>query len=180
MNYEEVTPPPVANALPIGRAVSSTSEPLPSIIPITIRRLAPVETFSFWYLFDWKFERYLTPWIIRGYWVTALIGAVTITLILGGNLMMDLMPKPSPDTPRITYKIVLPVINEPSGNQQSWNARAFRNATLFISTLYVIVCILMTIRVLCELSIVLFNIALSAKSIEKSLDPSSQAGRKNF
>jgi len=144
------------------------------------RRLQPVERFSIWYVFDWKFEKYLTPWVLRAYWILAVVGAA-VWLIFCSVYVIDALFPEQPARKAVAEahgaRFEWPpnerVHNErspaePSAWQLRW--RDFgRRLGFFLLEVGATVLGLLTVRIACELVIVLFNIASSARAIEKSL-----------
>jgi hypothetical protein len=120
--------------------------------------------------FDWKFEKYLTPWIVRATWVIALFTSALWALVmalafLGGTAVSD---DTSDDTRRTSARRLstsTPIPISLGGNRAAQAVRTVAFVTLFIG---VIVGLLWT-RVVLELAIVAFNIANSLVSIDDKL-----------
>jgi hypothetical protein len=123
-------------------------------------------------LFDWKFEKYLTPWIVRFTWLAVLVIAglwltfVTISLLLSflpdvSTPTSDFDPSSpfsvSPRSPRFETSL--------SDSPWLWNLvfRIVGGLTILFATLIW----LLWIRVLLESAIVIFNIAKSLASIDE-------------
>ncbi len=126
--------------------------------------------------FDWKFEKYLTPWIVRATWVIALFTSALWALVmalafLGGTAVSD---DTSDDTRRTSAR--RPSTSTPSdvgtrggSSISDWFAgQAVRTAAFITLIIGVIVGLLWT-RVVLELAIVAFNIANSLVSIDDKL-----------
>lgn len=148
----------------------------------TTKRLATVDKFSIWYLLDWKFEHYLTPWIVRAYWVLAIVCGGLLIILLAVKTISDVFPEkqaavrgmhPLPPIGR-------PRIQEgwdeqpeqPSAAELEWRRYVSQTAEKMevdIGAFALVLALLLSVRIGCESIIVLFNIAASASAIERSL-----------
>lgn len=129
-------------------------------------------------LFDWKFEKYLTPWIVRITWMAVLAMAGLWVTLLSIGFLISLLPDQAiaePVTPNFGQF-------EPSFSP-SRSARmqptvspmligfVFRCVTV-LTTIAATFLMLLWIRVILECSIVVFNIAKTLSSIdEKTVTP---------
>lgn len=147
------TPPPfpedVAPQSPF--APSNDSEQWPSYRRAVQDRFQPAT--SVLHIFDWRFEKYLTPWIVRITWIVFLV-SFALTLLW------------------IAYFIVAIVAGgNPLGGglgllNISLVAIAFSLATYTIG----IAATMMWVRVVLEMIIVVFNIATTLSRMEKQLN----------
>jgi hypothetical protein len=119
-------------------------------------------------LFDWKFEKYLTPWIVRFTWLAVLIVTGLWLTFVGLSFILSFFPElafsssPFSRSPRIGI----------SDDPWLW-LLIFRVIGLCTTLIATIVSLLWT-RVLLESAIVIFNIAKSLASIdEKTVPPDS-------
>ena len=132
-----------------------------STTAMATRHRGPSPLEAFFWLFDIRFERYLTPWIIRVSWILFLIFAAlalvgwTLSAVGGGlgDASPDMLARPgrpsSPTKPIVSVEAII----------------------RFINTVKIVigVCLLVLyIRVFCECIIVIFNIAASLKAIESN------------
>lgn len=113
-------------------------------------------------VFDFRFRRYLTPYIIRAFWILALVG--TLVFLVQSTLIAPFSDKPDIDTLRGTAKQTVPTA-KPSELSKSFSEIL---AWVITSVLKTIGCILllMFIRVAAELAIVVFNISKDLKRLE--------------
>lgn len=127
-------------------------------------------------LFDWKFEKYLTRWIVRATWIACLVlAAVWSVLILLGTFAVW-MPEPDFSQTSIPQQSFPQTGSPRSDIEPSYPtisplliARITTTATL-LSTLVVVGIILLWIRVFLESVIVLYNIAATLTTIDKKFD----------
>jgi len=137
------------------------------------RRFTPAQSWTD--IFDWKFEKYLTPWIVRITWITCLVLSAVSLLFVGGGLLMALAPEVDhSNTSRSTVEFRLP-IEESGGAAKSGRTVPFwmmrRVWAVFgavFSTVMLILCLLW-IRVILECVIVVFNISATLKEMNQRL-----------
>ncbi|MGH7135993.1 MAG: DUF4282 domain-containing protein [Pirellulales bacterium] len=131
----------------------------------TRRERGPSPVEAFFLLFDLRFERYLTPWIIRSSWI--LILALAAFSLLGAGLhafgsaapAKPSFPSVSPTDP-IFDPSSMPA-EPPFGVDLA--LRLTRAAVWCLATVLAV----LYLRVICEVFIVVFNIATSLKTIER-------------
>lgn len=182
------SPPMVAPITPIHVEPASvnTSPAFPKVRKRRSRRMQPVT--SWVDLFDWKFEKYLTPWIVRATWVVCMaISALWIlTIFLTGLIMLTGIPSGTSNTETASrsfssnpYRTINPppsVDNSSLATAQSFAfsslVRLFAAFVFCITSLGAVVIFVLWVRVLLETAIVLFNMATSLASIdEKTIQP---------
>jgi DNA-directed RNA polymerase subunit RPC12/RpoP len=143
---------------------------MPSLVDtadsIAIRReRGPSLVEAFFMLFDFRFERYLTPWIIRTSWLLILALAAFSLLNAGLHAVGSAAPtKPSFPSVSPTEPIFDPSslpAEPPFGVDLA--LRLTRAAVWCLATVLAV----LYLRVICEVFIVIFNIATSLKAIEK-------------
>ncbi len=131
----------------------------------TPKRLTKSERFSLWHFLDWKFEHYLTPWIIRTYWLLSLVAAALSLAILAITLIVSLLPESPRQERTVEHKLINPF--QPD-SQQTASEAATKFLYFALKTIGVVASLLF-VRVFCETLIVIFNIAGSARAIENAL-----------
>jgi hypothetical protein len=130
-------------------------------------RLLKTEGFSLWYIFDFKFEHYLTPWIIRAYWILALVlGALAMIVYTVDNVGSLFAKEAQFSAPRIGVAFDSHGPNWSSPHEQSLSAKLVEFVWRWKFTITIPLSLAM-VRVFCELAIVVFNIANSLKTIER-------------
>jgi hypothetical protein len=126
-------------------------------------------------IFDWKFEKYLTPWIVRITWIAVLVITTLWLFFVMVSFILSFLPDvvasappgsfgPSPrfpPSPRFETGL--------AGNAWLWLTvfRIIAAATTFVSTIIG----LLWIRVLLEGAIVIFHIAKTLASIDEKTIP---------
>lgn len=123
-------------------------------------------------LLDWKFEKYLTPWIVRITWIAVLVIATLWLFFVGISLVLSLLPEIAASSPQMPSPRYSPTPRFETGLTDSpwlWRmvARIFVAVTSFVSTIIG----LLWIRVLLEGAIVIFNIAKTLASIDEKTIP---------
>jgi hypothetical protein len=105
-------------------------------------------------LFDWKFEKYVTPLIVRITWILAVASTVFILtlVLLGPEIWADIMAGSGSRRPSSKSGIPL------------WMLKLILRIPLVVGALWA----LLWTRVFLELVIVIFHIANSVASIEKN------------
>ncbi len=129
-----------------------------------------------WWLLDLRFERYLTPWIVRFTWHAALIlGLGAICLWTIGSLA-DLLSSPRPTSPtggeggfQFAPDFLLEVLD----------TRLARHFVAWCVQVLIIAFGLLYVRVICEAVIVLFHVSNTLADIRRQLGEAIQTfGRK--
>lgn len=123
-------------------------------------RLRRVSSPNWTDLFDWRFERYLTPMIIRVVWIGfLLLGLLTLAYSLAdfvcifalekglAQVIAEQLEPAAPDGPKARVR---------NSAELAW---------LMIRIVFSVVCLMM-IRVICEFFIVAFNVATSLQRLE--------------
>jgi len=117
-------------------------------------------------LFDWKFEKYLTPWIVRFTWLAVLaLTSLWLTLVLISTVA-SFMPVEAPRRPSMDFEFRSPQDVIP-GNAWLWSA-IFRIVGVGTAVAFTILWLLW-VRVLLESAIVIFNIAKTLASIDEKV-----------
>ena len=108
-------------------------------------------------LFDWRFEYYLTPWIIRFLWIAFLLIIVVLFVLNTLGLIWGLLPDMSSAPAHSNWGRGMP---EPTGpGLPDWLTVRFAKVVLYVvSVIGSIIGILVT-RMMLELMIVVFRIA---------------------
>lgn len=128
-------------------------------------------------IFDWKFEKYLTPWILRLVWICCLVGAGFWLLLLTLSTIGSFFPMESSGSFRRASSSsvagmlqAIPLIRS-LGPETLVNIAKFFGFVILLTgaTLF-----LLWIRVILESFIVIFNIATSLKSIDEKTEASNQ------
>lgn len=142
-NGPTVNPAPVVNTSP-------------SPVQSKFRALRKTPT-SWLALFDWRFEYYLTPWIIRFFWIAFLAITVLVLLFNTLGLAWGLMPDVASTPAKSNFG---GGFHEPSGPAlPGWLTLRFAKVVLYvISVIGSIFGVLIT-RVILEMMIVVFRIA---------------------
>jgi hypothetical protein len=125
--------------------------------------------------FDLTFERYITPWVVRVTWVSALVlsalWAVVLVTVLGASVLTeDADTQTSSQRPGATHtEFRLPSVgsstSSPSSSRVSAKGIAYKVASI-ASIVCGVILFLLWIRVALETIIVVFNIATTLTSIE--------------
>ena len=130
-------------------------------------RLATVDRLSVRDIFDFRFEKYLTPWIIRGYWILALVFAVLYLVIATVDNVIDMMPGSQPK-PGIAAKMPIDLgIDLPGVTREKTLWSRFTGFLWKWKYLVGTPVAVTLVRIWCEMAIVLFNISNSLKVIER-------------
>jgi hypothetical protein len=143
---------PATSAAPARRATSRT-------------RLQPAT--SFLDIFDWKFEKYLTPWVIRATWIICLILAAAMLVMSSVETFRDSLPE-RPATNGIGGRVEFRLPEEPPSD------RALTLLAGLAKVLAVIIAVLW-VRVVMETTIVLFNIATTLTTIDRRIETEATA-----
>lgn len=127
-------------------------------------------------LFDWKFEKYLTPWIVRFTWVAVVVIAGLWLMFVTVSLLLTFVPDVA--TPANDFEPSSPFSSSPqfeiSLSDSPWLWLLVFRIVGGLTILFVTLIWLLWIRVLLESAIVIFNIARSLASIdEKTATPDS-------
>jgi hypothetical protein len=133
---------------------------------------------SWFDIFDWKFEKYLTPWIIRATWICCVamgfIWSALIILLTLWSWAPEIVSSDAPSRPNASYEV-----RESSfPTAPDWLTSRVTATIAGISALCFVLILLLWIRVVLETAIVLFNIATTLLSIDRKLErPGSAAPR---
>lgn len=132
-------------------------------------RLTRVDKFTIWHLFDFKFQYYLTPWIIRAYWVLTLLTTsiylVFLTVVLIFSFAPDVSFSTSTSQPSSGWT---PGTVPSSPSEFSIRAIAvIARIVRYIAAVVVAIFAVLTVRIICEILIVIFNIATTLTNIER-------------
>jgi hypothetical protein len=159
-----LTGPPQPAAAPSAVQVAA---PAPAASPSN----APTGFFDFLrQLFDFRVEKYLTLYIVRMYWILAL---VAVGLYLGGVVLSLVL-----EGPQVAFRAptsedsLLELLGQsrPSTSEYAHVLAAYDRFKWFsLKVIFGISTILM-VRVWCEILVVAFNMANSLKSIEQKID----------
>jgi hypothetical protein len=122
---------------------------------------------SFWDIFDFKFEKYLTPWIIRATWICVCALSAVSLLVLVITMIADSV------TVERNHSVVGQESTQPKDSDIQWSfadnqftGTAKRIGIVVIQVVATILGLLW-IRVILETEIVIFNIATSIASIDR-------------
>jgi hypothetical protein len=141
-----------------------------------------VESKSFWDILDFKFEKYLTPWIVRVSWATALVVALMWLVVLTFGLLMSIIPTPETDTRNGSSPRTAPQEYDRSARPgwhfdlspvREYSAKTALAIVAYLTAIIGCVVSLLWIRVVLECVIVIFNIAQTLTSIDASIKPPS-------
>jgi hypothetical protein len=122
-------------------------------------------------IFDWRFEKYLTPWIVRLNWIMALVLASMWIVFITGSTIWSMMPDNNPSASMARPRVSSPFSVQPppsnTGRLPAWlvvNAiKVGTAATMIAGAIYM----LLTLRLSLEFAIVIFNIAKTVESIDE-------------
>lgn len=134
------------------------------------------ESTSFYDIFDWKFEKYLTPWIVRLNWILALVFASLWIVSVTGSTIWSFLPSDAQAISPSRSTVPFQFAPQPREERMSVEtARLLLAAFRIISAAAMIaftIQMLLMLRLSLEFAIVLFNIAKTVESIdEKSSVP---------
>ena len=123
---------------------------------------------AFFALFDWRFKRYLTPWVVRVTWIVflALVAMWLLTICLGVVISLFPFDSPAPANRRF------PQFDKPESSGLPLYARYIAGLITMVTTSILGV---LWVRVILELVVVRFNMAESLRSLENDL----KVARKN-
>jgi len=126
---------------------------------------------------DWKFERYLTPWLIRVLWVLVLIVAFLQFLRVTTNAV--LLAFDSTSAAEATKTAPWEFQGEGGSNRRGPRSTSSEPGFAFRATMGVFIVLtyvaqaaiaIVTLRIIFETLVVLFNMAKTLKTIEGKLD----------
>ena len=124
-------------------------------------------------LFDWKFEKYLTPWIVRATWLACLVmvfvSVATILILTLLSWAPDLDTSDGSQTPGTDYRGSEFRVPKPP----EWLASRISKTVAGILAICSAMLGLLWIRVVLEIVIVVFNIATTLTSIDEKLEASN-------
>lgn len=182
-----VTPPPPPPRQPPPPQTppatpSPGTNPVPQSVNLNLRgkyRAAALRTFqesnSPLDLFDWKFEKYLTPWIVRITWIAVLLMTALWLFFLMVSFTLSFLPEIAASTPPNAFGTSPRLSPTPRmetayfGSPRVWLmvGRIIALATSLVTTIIG----LLWLRVALESAIVLFHIAKSLASINEKTGP---------
>jgi hypothetical protein len=113
-------------------------------------------------IFDFRFEKFVTPIIIRITWIMVVAAAVLFAIWGAYQLVASELPVEKVE-PKSQYELRLPKGAEVSGG----TARVVKKAFAYGMSLILLALSLLWIRVSLEMTIVAFNIATSLQSIDR-------------
>jgi hypothetical protein len=165
--FEPPAPPPMPDYRSPQPAAAAE---LPSASS-SVRREPPA---TLWDLFDFSFNRYVTPLIVKITWVLTLVLASIWLLLIAVALVMDLMPD-SQDSTRMQRSPQFSRRFEPQFNPRSqlservdyawW--RGLVRVIILVTQLTGAILFVLWMRVVLESVIVVFNMAASLRSIDR-------------
>lgn len=135
-------------------------------------RLQHTDRLSFWQLFDFRFEHYLTPYIIRFYWMCALaVAAIMVAAFLVDSVIA--LGTNNEGSGRATAEAEVEALFDyklPGRSQNKYSVRSFIMRVVWQCRIVPIVVFgLTSMRLACEFGIVAFNISNSLKVIEQRM-----------
>jgi hypothetical protein len=165
----EDTSPPLSDFTPAPPAETTVSEsPSESPRPAGLRKMQPSR--SWWDLFDWKFEKYLTPWIIRFTWALAVTWTLIVILLLSFSVVSSAFEsEKKPQFDSQSQADIDMLLQSLSPQEKSTGARWAWKLIGYGTAVVLSVLALLWTRVVLECLIVVFNIAETATSIDDSL-----------
>jgi hypothetical protein len=137
------------------------------------RRFRPAT--SWFDIFDWKFEKYLTPWIVRASWIVCLAMAFMWAILIVLGTFWSLAPKLDASRDggqREAYETHA----EDLSQLPEWLSSRIVTTIAGIMGICLIVFGLLWTRVVLEMVVVLFNIAMTLTSIDQKLEPPRTQG----
>lgn len=127
-------------------------------------------------IFDWRFKKYLTPWILRATWLIVLLVAALWVLYQSFSFMGAWLPEMGWDTG---------VANDFAGRPQRevsrepvlpfWFQLRAMKSLLAVTKIAATAIVMLWIRVAFEVAIVLFNIATALTAIEADVRKHTQS-----
>ena len=128
-------------------------------------------------IFDWKFEKYLTPWVLRLVWICCLVGAGFWLLLLTLSTIGSFFPPETSDGFRRASSSSVAAMLGAIPLVRSLSPETLVNIVKFIGFVFLFtsatLCLLW-IRVILESFIVVFNIATTLKSIDDKTEAHSE------
>ena len=121
-------------------------------------------------LFDWRLEKYLTPWIIRVTWMLTLLWGISCVCLIGLGAVMAWLPEPAQQ--ETTFRrgntefrqqpaeFVLPDVPD-------WLDYRIARSVVAVTAIFVVIIAVLWTRVVLELVMVFFNMASSLNSIDQ-------------
>ena len=125
-------------------------------------------------LFDWKFEKYLTPWIVRATWVVCVaLAALWLSLIVFATVwaMVPDIESNSSERPNVPFEG--PEFRAPT--LPRWLTARVASVLGGITLACSVILGVLWLRVLLETVIVLFNIATTLTSIDQKIQQSEES-----
>jgi len=116
--------------------------------------------------FDWKFEKYLTPWIVRVTWILCLaLAVIAISLVLIA-VVASWAPETNMKLPEGRPRIF--ELQSPS--LPRWLSSRVASTVSGFMLVFSALLTLLWIRVILEMAIVFFNVATTLATIEKRIE----------
>ncbi|MEX2118817.1 MAG: DUF4282 domain-containing protein [Pirellulales bacterium] len=146
------------------------------------RRVALVDVAAS--VIDWRFQHYVTPWIIRAVWVAALVVACVYCLVAGGlavyvGITAGGEPEPSQFGRENPFGIPELESDEPPATSPliRFAQRVFGTVFAFLLSVSMTFLGLVVLRVYLEIIAVLFNIAATLAAMRSRLDQADSQQR---
>lgn len=125
-------------------------------------------------IFDWKFEKYVTPIIVRITWVICVVlAALAVVLVIIG-LIFQMLPEIQISESGSGAPDGRPTIEYRTPEVPFWLQKRIWAISQAVGSLFGIVIFILWTRVLSETVIVIFNIATSLSSIDQKTDDSGE------
>ena len=128
-------------------------------------------------IFDWRFKKYLTPWILRVTWLIVLFVAALWVIYQLFNFLAAWLPEVRWDTGMNVTDLADARNREPAAEPMLpfWFKIRLFNSLLAITKIAVTAIVMLWIRVAFEMAIVLFNIATTLTGIENQIKDYSRS-----
>ena len=123
-------------------------------------------------LLDWRFEKYLTPWIVRVTWIVVLTLSAIWLLLLTIGLAASMLPQGSGETVTRSSSDSSYTVRSFGTPRSGASAYVIRNTVAvmtYVTALFGLALFLLWVRVMLESLIVLFNIAESLNTIDSRI-----------
>ena len=128
-------------------------------------------------IFDWRFKKYLTPWIVRVTWLIVLFVAALWVIYQMFNFFAAWLPEIRWDTGTNITDFANTQNREPAAEPMLpfWFKIRFLNSLWAITMIAITAIVMLWIRVALEMAIVLFNIATTLTGIENQIKDYSKS-----
>jgi hypothetical protein len=181
-------PPSPPRELPaVAKPYAPPPPSVPAVVPRTaaVRQAASAAPRRVLQLLDWKFERYLTPWIVRATWIICVtLACLWIVVILGG-LVYSWLPKPERSVSLQSAEDLLnnlenlnslEALGQLGGDRgggllPGWMTSRLTSLLMAVTAICAVVLGVLWTRALLECVAVFFNMARTLTSIEDRLPP---------